>query len=206
MYYYLQQEREHIIKQNHHSVDESKVGRIVILQAPHTENERIEWKIEDLGNSRTPYDENEIIGLLEGIVRNVVRLSDIPEEEILWAPEGGGGHVGLFDDELAEDLNVSPLARSLMRKLPYRKGVGKVNIVGTSTIFAVDDDGVVDLRGMREDTRAMDQEQLLWAQDVVLAAGEPEDCVVVLDTVESTIGFSFFPPFFHNDIRTPPIS
>ncbi|PQE10572.1 hypothetical protein CJF31_00009317 [Rutstroemia sp. NJR-2017a BVV2] len=136
---------------------------------------------------RTPYNEDEIVHLINEIVRNYIRLSSITPESVIWPPEGGHR----LNVSLLDEMHVSPAARSLISRLPSPSGVD-LALYGESRMWDVtDEEGLRESRkrlmGYDEQETATGSERLVLPQDVQLTWGPPQSAIVFLDTEENTI-------------------
>ncbi|CAD6441945.1 a2d4b20f-cae4-4f5c-9210-343e9d6981b8 [Sclerotinia trifoliorum] len=137
-------------------------------------------------NQRSPYDENEIVDLINEIVRDFVRLSSVSESEVIWPPEGGHN----LDESLCNSLNIdiSETAKSLIRRLPDPATTQPETILlyGSSSLFTITNS--YDLSGSREAPPCSDPNlQYLLPHEVQLAIGETQSTAIILDTNENTI-------------------
>lgn len=126
-------------------------------------------------NHRTRYDENEVVQLINDIVRNYVKLSDIEESKIIRPP--GGGHN--LNEGLLDELNLTESARSLIRHLPSYESSAPVKLIGWSQLYAVTDKD--DLRLSREVPPTLRESESgvmgnALPQDVKLSSGQPRNC------------------------------
>ncbi|KAF7936014.1 uncharacterized protein EAE98_002233 [Botrytis deweyae] len=107
-----------------------------IPRIPDHDDPSTEWL--PIYNTRTPYDEAEIVHLIHEIVRNFVRLSTVSEAEVIWPPEGGHR----LDEALCNELNISDAARSLIRLLPCPGNcICPIFLYQSSQLFDILDNG-----------------------------------------------------------------
>ena len=66
---------------------------------------------------RTPYHEDEIVGLMTELYKLLVELCYITDDDIDWAPMEGH----LINEILCEEIGIEEAVVSLMRRLPYHK-------------------------------------------------------------------------------------
>ncbi|KAF7872588.1 hypothetical protein EAF04_003508 [Stromatinia cepivora] len=135
-------------------------------------------------NQRSPYDENEIIHLIYEIVRDYVRLSAVSENEVIWAPEGGHN----LDESLCNSLNISEIAKSLIRRLPdsATRQPKTIHLYKSSSLFGITNSS--DLRRSREAPPCSDpNQQYILPHEVQLAIGDNQSTAIILDTHENTI-------------------
>ncbi|KAF7928303.1 hypothetical protein BELL_0655g00070 [Botrytis elliptica] len=157
-----------------------------IPRIPDHDDPSTEWL--PIYNTRTPYDEAEIVHLIHEIVRNFVRLSTVSEAEVIWPPEGGHR----LDEALCNELNISDAAWSLIRLLPCPGNcICPIFLYQSSQLFDILDNGF-SLRSSRESPSFVEGETpasecYILTQDVMLSAGDPETPIVILDTIENTI-------------------
>jgi hypothetical protein len=136
-------------------------------------------------NRRTPYNEDEIVHLINEIVRNYIRLSSIPPESVIWPPEGGHK----LNTTLLDEMHVSPAARSLIARLPSPSGVD-LALYGECRLWHITDEEALRdsrkrLMSYEELETATEREKLVLPQDVQLTWGLSDAAIVFLDTEES---------------------
>ncbi|KAK2595886.1 hypothetical protein N8I77_013677 [Diaporthe amygdali] len=68
-----------------------------------------------LDNVRTPYDEDEIVGLVTELYELLVKLAYIGRDHITWPPSGGHA----INEDSCRELQVAPEVISLLKRLPY---------------------------------------------------------------------------------------
>lgn len=65
---------------------------------------------------QTPYDEDEIAGLVTELYELLVKLAYIGRDHIAWPPADGGHAI---NEDLCRELHIAPNALSLLKRLPY---------------------------------------------------------------------------------------
>lgn len=68
-----------------------------------------------LDNLQTPYNEDEIVGLITELYELLVKLAYIHRDHIAWPPPGGHA----INEDLCRELKVAPEVTSLLRRLPH---------------------------------------------------------------------------------------
>lgn len=71
-----------------------------------------------LDNVRTPYDEDEIVGLVTELYELLIKLAYIGRDHITWPPSGGHA----INENSCRELQLSPEVVSLLKRLPYVNG------------------------------------------------------------------------------------
>ncbi|PYI19089.1 hypothetical protein BO99DRAFT_412967 [Aspergillus violaceofuscus CBS 115571] len=157
-----------------------------LAEAEETENE------EDYPIVRLPYNEDTVVALVSDIYRIYVQLGYMNNradgmEELVWPPPEGHS----INAALCEELNLSPRAISLMRRLPYPVSIGiaaNTPFLPRSTAFTYIEDRQI--RDGRDPGRWIFDElrkDFLLPHEIALAGADDEGIHIILDTEENTI-------------------
>ncbi|CAD6445472.1 643a2637-e35f-4dc7-b51b-9ab199fc994d [Sclerotinia trifoliorum] len=169
-----------------------------IPRIPDRESPSSDWL--PIYNKRSNYDETEIVHLIHDIVRNYLRLSAVSEDEVIWPPTEGAGHLLDIDEILCDELHISDSVKSLIRRLPSpaRDARSPIFLYKSSRLFNItDQDNGDSLRRTRESPLfnkdrdpSADNERYLKPYEIQLSGGDIDDLetpILILDTRENTI-------------------
>ncbi|ROW03460.1 hypothetical protein VSDG_01288 [Cytospora chrysosperma] len=71
-----------------------------------------------LDNTRTPYDEDEVVAFVTELYELLIKLAYLGRDQITWPPDGGHA----INENLCCELQIEPGVVSLMKRLPYVDG------------------------------------------------------------------------------------
>ncbi|RAH86829.1 hypothetical protein BO86DRAFT_394625 [Aspergillus japonicus CBS 114.51] len=161
-----------------------------LAEAEETENE------EDYPIVRLPYNEDTVVALVSDIYRIYVQLGYMNNradgmEELVWPPPEGHS----INAALCEELNLSPRAISLMRRLPYPVSIGiaaNTPFLPRSTAFTYIEDRQI--RDGREPGRRIFDElrkDFLLPHEIALAGADDEGIHISLIQKKVCVMLSF---------------
>lgn len=136
-----------------------------------------------LDTIRTPYDENEVVGLVTELYELLIKLAYLGRDQITWPP--GGGHA--LNEDLCRELQIEPGVVSLMRRLPYVDGDFRYAIhlfPQSEPLSYLQDDDVERSRDPEAAPRRPRRDYILPC-DIPLTAPGDEGPYLVLDVRES---------------------
>lgn len=82
------------------------------ISEPEDEQETPRLTLDDV---QTPYNEDEIVGLVTKLFEPLVEVAYIGRDHIRWLPAGGYA----INEDLCRELQVAPEVISLLKRLPY---------------------------------------------------------------------------------------
>lgn len=138
-----------------------------------------------LDNTRTPYDENEIVGFVTELYELLIKLAYLGRDQITWPPDGGHA----VNENLCRELQIEPGVVSLMKRLPYVDGDFRYSIhlfPQSEPLSYLQDDDIERSRDPDGEPRRMRRDYIL-PRDIPLTAPGDEGPYLVLDVRENTI-------------------
>jgi hypothetical protein len=154
---------------------------------PRPESDRFESQWLPIYDTRTSYNEDEIVSLLHEFEHMYMKLSSVDPETISWAPDDGHE----INEKLCREMGMDSTVISLLPHLTYSNiGGHEGGIHVDSYMSCVDYRNDNDVRGARYGIGIPpfdfpeDQVKIL-PHEVILAWGDREVDVIILDTKES---------------------
>jgi hypothetical protein len=154
-------------------------------EIPPPEGDRFQSEWLPIYDTRTPYNEDEIVSLLRDFEHLYMKVSSVLPDTVAWAPEGGHE----IDEMLCQELGMDSTVISLLRRLTYTNHPpGGIHM-----------DTGMDYLDYRQEYYIYngrygigippypfpDNEVKLLPYDVILADGDRDTNVIILDTKES---------------------
>lgn len=160
----------------------SPSGRSLDIPPPEGEFSARDWL--PIYETRTPYDEDEIVSLFYEHAQIYMKLASVNPETVAWAPEGGHK----INETLCRELGMGPRVISLLRRLIYsnNRGDGIHYDAWMSSLNYRDDNDIIASRYATGILPDLPEDQIkIQPQDVILAWGDREVDNMILDTEES---------------------
>lgn len=137
---------------------------------------------------RTPYDENEIVGLVAELYDLLTRLAYLDRDQVTWPPPDG--HAERINEALCrEQLQMAPEVVALMKRLPYVDGDFRYSIhlfPRSEPLSYLQDTDVERSRDPDGEPRRGLRRDYILPHDIPLTAPGDEGPYLVLDVREST--------------------
>jgi hypothetical protein len=161
-------------------------------QIPPPEGDQFQSEWLPIYDTRTPYNEDEIVGLLREFEHLYMKVSSVRPDEVGWAPEGGHE----IDETLCRELGMDSTVISLLRRLTYNNFPDGGIHMDTWMCY-MNYRNEYDIRSGRYGIGIPpypfpDDKVKLLPHDVILADGDREVNVIILDTKESESALLFF--------------